>query len=258
MEIQQNNINQITLVNANKIIAKYKNKKDRALFCQEKNWWAPEEPGFDSSYFLQVVAGRKKYLPANFTPKYKLGYFRTGARLDKKYIIGKMNGNAAYGDYVPDNCNPFKLSKEFLLTLVAYVDPQLYAEFYNSYKEEIQKRNYKKWSDYNVEINNNLINDIENFVPVNQNEKNKGGFRLFKNKQSTNVFNPIQNINQQNNRMQYKQPIVINENMIIPNLNPISNNAKNLEDAKKMINMDLEPKISESGKNSHIKIQKNK
>ena len=63
-------------------------------------------------------------------------------------------------------------------------------------KEEIQKRNYRKWSDYNVEINNNLINDIENFVPVNQNEKNKGGFGLFKNKQSTNIFNPIQNINQ--------------------------------------------------------------
>ena len=46
--------------------------------------------------------------------------------------------------------------------------------------------------------------------------------------------------------------------MIIPNLNHFSNNAKNLEDAKKAINIDLEPKISESGKNTHIKQQKNK
>ena len=38
MQLQANNINQITFVNANKIIAKYRNKKDRALFCQEKNW----------------------------------------------------------------------------------------------------------------------------------------------------------------------------------------------------------------------------
>ena len=46
--------------------------------------------------------------------------------------------------------------------------------------------------------------------------------------------------------------------MIIPNLNPLPNNAKNLEVAKKTINLDLEPKISESGKNSDIKLQKNK
>ena len=45
------NNNQIILINANKIIAKYKNKKDRTLFCQEKNWLGPEEPGLDSSYF---------------------------------------------------------------------------------------------------------------------------------------------------------------------------------------------------------------
>ena len=69
---------------------------------------------------------------------------------------------------------------------------------------------------------------------------------------------PIQNINQQNNKIQYKWPIVIDENMIIPNLNPLPNNAKNLEVAKKTINLDLEPKISESGKNSDIKLQKNK
>ena len=46
--------------------------------------------------------------------------------------------------------------------------------------------------------------------------------------------------------------------MIIPNLNHLPNNAKNLEVAKKTINLDLEPKISKSGKNSDIKLQKNK
>ena len=34
--------------------------------------------------------------------------------------------------------------------------------------------------------------------------------------------------------------------MIIPNLNHLPNNAKNLEGTKKTINMDLESKISES------------
>ncbi len=48
-----------------------------------------------------------------------------------------MSGNEAYGDYVPDNYNPTKLSKEFLLTLVSYADPSLYLDFYNTCKEEI-------------------------------------------------------------------------------------------------------------------------
>lgn len=48
-----------------------------------------------------------------------------------------MTGNVAYGDYVPDNCNPTKLSKEFLLTLVSYADPSLYRDFYKTCKEEI-------------------------------------------------------------------------------------------------------------------------
>ena len=29
-----------------------------------------------------------------------------------------MNGNATYGDYVPDNWDPMKLSRDFLLTLI--------------------------------------------------------------------------------------------------------------------------------------------
>lgn len=52
---------QTTVANDNKIIEKYRNKKDRLLFCHEKNWWHPDEPGFDSSFFLQVIAGNKKY-----------------------------------------------------------------------------------------------------------------------------------------------------------------------------------------------------
>lgn len=91
-----------------------------------------------------------------------------------------------------------KLSKEFLLTLLSYVDPPLYCDFYNTYKEVILKRAYKEWSDYNVEITNDIINDIKNFVPVNSNNKNSRSFRLSKNHKSTNIFNQILGVNQHN------------------------------------------------------------
>ena len=227
MQVEQQNMDNTVVVNANKIIAKYRNKQDRLLFCHEKNWWHPSESGFDSTFFLQVIAGKKKYLPGNFTVKHKLGYFRKGIRLDKKYIIGKMQGNALYRDYVPDKCDPIKLSKEFLLTLVAYVDPQLYKDFYNSYKEELMKKNYNKWSDYNINISKNLINDVNSFIPMSQKNKKQGGFKTFKNHQGTNVFTQINNIGMNNNRRNQKQEIIGTQMNQINNLQQLNSQNMN-------------------------------
>ena len=65
MQIENNNISGVVTINANKIIEKYRSKRDRILFCHEKNWWHPDEPGFDSTFFLKVIAGHKKYLLEN-------------------------------------------------------------------------------------------------------------------------------------------------------------------------------------------------
>ena len=80
MDLEGRDNNEKIIVNANKIISKYRNKNDRFLFCHEKNWWHPHEVGFDSTYFLQVLAGRKKYLPGNFEIKYKIGSFKNGVK----------------------------------------------------------------------------------------------------------------------------------------------------------------------------------
>ena len=50
---------------------------------------------------------------------FNLNSFRKGNTLTKAYIFEKMKGNPAYGAYVPDNINPRKLSREFLLTVNA-------------------------------------------------------------------------------------------------------------------------------------------
>jgi len=146
-----------------------------------------------------------------------------------------MNGNALYGDYVPDNCDPMKLSREFLLTLVAYLDPSLYNNFYEIYKNELNKRQYNKWSEYNIEIKRDIINDINNFMPVNLNTKSSGGFRLNKNHQSTNVF--------------YKN--------IVPN--QISNNLQNMNEGQilnKIIDIEGKNRPIQTRKNINIELNK--
>ena len=46
---------------------------------------------------------------------YDLNYFKKGISLNKQYIIDRMKGNGIYGLYTPDNTDPGKLSRKFLL-----------------------------------------------------------------------------------------------------------------------------------------------
>jgi hypothetical protein len=52
--------------------------------------------------------------------RFGLNSFKKGITLNKDYIIGKMRGNGAYGAYVPNNTDPHKLSRGFLLQVRKY------------------------------------------------------------------------------------------------------------------------------------------
>lgn len=119
---------------------------------------------------------------------YKMKFFRKGEKLDKKYIISKMSGNEIYSHYTPDHINPEKYSKSYLLNLVAYLDPQLFQSFYSIQKKQLLNRTFNIWNNYKVTVQNNLINDIDNFCSVNPGNKSQTGFRKIKNNSSTGVF----------------------------------------------------------------------
>ena len=186
-------------VNATEIINEYRNVRDRINFCFEKNWYHPNEIGFDANFFLKVIMGEKKYLPNNFTVNYKLHFFRKGEKLDKKYIINKMKNNPAYAIYTPDIKDATKFSKEFLLLLVAYIDPNLYRELYAINKNQLAERFFNKWGDYKIDIKKEYIKDIEQFVSINSQKNTKGGFRTTKNHISTGTFYKFKNINDNDN-----------------------------------------------------------
>ena len=61
---------------------------------------------------------------------YSLNSFKKGITLNKKYIISRMNGNATYGYYVPNNIDPLKLSRGFLLKVRKYLFIFLANSFY--------------------------------------------------------------------------------------------------------------------------------
>ena len=85
------------------IVKKFRSLQDRLNFCMEKNWYHPCEPGFDATYFLLVLSGKKKYLPSNFAISYKMKFFRKDEKLDKNYLIEKMKQNPVYAQYTPSS-----------------------------------------------------------------------------------------------------------------------------------------------------------
>ena len=200
MENQNNNrINRVA-INATEIINKYKKLQDRLNFCFEKNWFHPKEVGFDANFFLLVIKGDKKYLPNNFSVNYKFNYFRKGEKMDKKYLIDKTRGNSLYSLYTPDSTDPMKFSKNFLLRLIAYIDPELFAKLYSINKSQNNEKQYNNWSNFKVEVNNEILNDIKNFKSISNNTNNYGGFKRSKNHKKKDLFHQFRgNINNNNN-----------------------------------------------------------
>ena len=279
-----NNNQQKIAVNATEIINKYRKLEDRLNFCLEKNWFHPKEIGYDANYFLSVIKGDKKYLPNNFTINYNIGYFRTGEKLDKKYLIEKMKNNNTYALYTPDVCDPMKFSKLFLLKLIAFIDPNLFREIYATNKKQRAERNYNKWGDFKIDINRDLAKDVKEFTSISNTNNNRGGFRMTKNHQQTNLFYQYkgkiknnlnnreinQNVQNKINELNVMNNNIINENqklkneiqelrnkVMIQNDNNVDKEIvmKDVGELNNLNNKEINEKFYNSGKPKAIKIE---
>ena len=67
---------------------------------------------------------------------------------------------------------------------------------------QLAQKNFSKWNNYAVKIDESLLNNIDKFVPIDGNNKsNAKSYRLTKNKNSTCVFDAEQNLQPQNNEI---------------------------------------------------------
>ena len=101
-------------------------------------------------------------------------YFRGEGLLTKKFVISLIKGKPKYLEYLPDNVRLENLSKDFLFSvsqyiifqLVAYIEPNIYAQMYDMYKKKTVDNAMKKWDEYGVNISSDMVNDIKEFVPI--------------------------------------------------------------------------------------------
>lgn len=74
---------------------------------------------------------------------------------------------------------------------------------------QLGQRNYAKWANYNLKIDEDILNNVKKFVSIDGARKtNSKSFRLTKNRQSTGVFIENDGDNMNNN-------ILIPDNMEI-------------------------------------------
>lgn len=188
MEIN-NNINQGTIqVKASEILKKFKHKEDRYNFCRQKGFWLPNESGFDSTFFVKFLGKEKELLPIGKHSDFKLNYFRGDGALTKNFLIKIVKSKVDYEKYLPDNIKYENLSKDFLFSLIAHVDPLTYSAMYDLYKKKVSSNIYKKWNEYSINVKEDMMQSINEYVPAKNNIKNLKPFRLSKNHNETRVF----------------------------------------------------------------------
>lgn len=178
------------------LLKKFKHKEDRYNFCRQKGknifshiinnffsigYWLPKEVGFDSTFFVKFLCKQKKVIieiiqynflnskiqliPIGRHSDFKLSYFRGDGLLTKQFLLQTVKSKNEYESYLPDGIKLESLSKDFLFSLIAHVDPQTYLGMYDLYKKKLAQNIYKKWDEYTININQEIVKSIEEYVP---------------------------------------------------------------------------------------------
>ena len=50
--------------------------------------------------------------------------------------------------------------------MIAFVDPEMYAKIYDLYKKKNSENIYKKWDEYNINIKDDMMRSINQYVPL--------------------------------------------------------------------------------------------
>lgn len=84
-------------------------------------------------------------------------------------------------EFLPDDINLLSISREYLLSVSLFnikfiflqqnletVAPAKYVELYNSYKNKLSEKTTKKWSNYEVYMNQNIAEKLKAFIPTDK------------------------------------------------------------------------------------------
>ena len=87
--------------------------------------------------------------------------------LTKDIIFQLFNSDTELLKYIPSEPNLKVIPRDFLLTILANIRRDKYANLYAKYKEIQAERSTGGNKIYKAQITNQFFNGLQNFVPVN-------------------------------------------------------------------------------------------
>ena len=88
--------------------------------------------------------------------------------MTKEHIFSQFLGDDELAKYIPTNVKPSSLSRELLLSILAYIRKDKYLSLYGIYKVTKLQRSTTGYKNYDIKIDNNFIEKIQQFVSVNK------------------------------------------------------------------------------------------
>ena len=88
--------------------------------------------------------------------------------MTKDHIFSHFLGDDELGKYIPTNVKPSSLSRELLLSILAYIRKDKYLSLYGIYKVTKLQRSTTGYKNYDIKIDNNFVEKIQQFVSVNR------------------------------------------------------------------------------------------
>jgi hypothetical protein len=88
--------------------------------------------------------------------------------LTKNHIFEQFANDAELLKYIPTGAKVSSLTRELLLSILAYIRKDKYLRLYQIYKSTKLQRSTTGCKKYDIQIQGNFVENIQNYVSVNK------------------------------------------------------------------------------------------
>ena len=99
---------------------------------------------------------------------YNIPYFSKSNTLTKSNIIEQFNDDYDLKYYIPDNCNPATVTREFLLSLLFNIKREKYLLLYNKYKRKKIEQSMTTGKIYEIDAQSSFAEQLNKFISTSK------------------------------------------------------------------------------------------
>jgi len=88
--------------------------------------------------------------------------------LTKQHIFSEFSNDEELLKYIPTGAKASSLTRELLLSILAYIRKEKYLKLYGIYKSMKLQRSTTGCKNYDIQVQGNFAENIKNYISVNK------------------------------------------------------------------------------------------